>query len=223
MQLIDAIRQRKSVRGYRPDPVPREVLREILEVAGRSPSAMNSQPWEFAVLGGEVLDRVRQANVAKLQAGEMPHGEHPVVGWGKDSVYRTRQVELAKGLFRLMEIERGDVDKRADWMARGFRFFDAPAAVVVLVDRSLEANTYLIDVGIVIQSICLAALEYGLATCIEDQGCMYPDVLRELADIPATKRIVMSVAVGYPDWDFPANRIETSRVPVDDITIWRGL
>ena len=222
MQVTEAIRKRKSVRGYRPDPVPREALHEVLEIAGRSPSAMNSQPWEFAVLGGQVLDRVRQANVAKLQAGEMPHGEHPVVGWGKDSVYRTRQVELAKGFFRLMGIERGDVDKRADWMARGFRFFDAPAAVVVLVDRSLEANTYLIDIGIVIQSICLAALEHGLATCIEDQGCMYPEVLRELADIPATKRIVMSVAVGYPDWDFPANRIETSRVPVDDITLWRG-
>lgn len=223
MQVTEAIRQRKSVRGYKPDPVSKEVLREILEIAGRSPSAMNSQPWEFVVLGGEVLDRIRQANVAKLTAGEMPSGEHPVVGWSRDSVYRTRQVALAKELFRLMGIERTDGEKRAEWMARGFRFFDAPAAVVVLVDRSLEANTYLIDVGIVIQSICLAALEYGLATCIEDQGCMYPDVLRDLADIPATKRVVMSVAVGYPDWDFPANQIETPRAPVDDITLWCGL
>ena len=223
MQIIEAIQQRKSVRGYRPDPVPREVLRNILEIAGRSPSAMNSQPWEFAVIGGEVLDRVRQANLEKLRNGVPPDAEHAVTGWSKESIYRTRQVELAIGLFQLMGIERHDVAKRTEWLERGFRFFGAPAAIVVMTDRSLLENTYLIDVGIVIQSICLTALEFGLATCIEDQGCMYPGVLHDLADIPASKRIVMAVAIGYPDWDFPANRIQTTRVPVDTITSWRGL
>jgi nitroreductase len=223
MNVIEAIKTRKSIRGYRPDPVPREVLRDILEVAGRSPSAMNSQPWEFVVLGGDVLDRVREANVARLRDGVPPAGEHSVTGWSKESVYRTRQVELAKGLFQLMGIERQDAAKRARWLERGFRFFDAPAAIIVLTDKSLQPETPLIDIGIVIQSICLAALEYGLATCIEDQGCMYPDVLREMAAIPDTKRIVMAIAIGYPDWDFPANRIRTTRVPIDEITLWRGI
>lgn len=223
MNVIEAIQARKSIRGYRPDPVPREVLREILAVAGRSPSAMNSQPWEFVVLGGEVLDRVREANVAKLRDGAMPSGEHSVTGWSKESVYRTRQVELAVGLFQLMGIERHDAAKRAQWLERGFRFFDAPAAIIVLTDKSLKPETPLIDIGIVIQSICLAALEHGLATCIEDQGCMYPEVLRELAEIPDTKRIIMAIAIGYPDGDFPANRIETTRVPIDEITLWRGI
>lgn len=223
MNTIEAIRARKSIRGYRPDPVPREVLREILEIAGRSPSAMNSQPWEFLVLGGAVLDRIREANLAKLRAGVMPGGEHSVTGWSKESVYRTRQVELAIGLFRLMGIERHDTVKRTEWLERGFRFFDAPAGIVVLTDKSLQAGTYLIDIGIVIQSICLAALEHGLATCIEDQGCMYPDVLRDIAGVPDTKRIVMAIAIGYPDPEFPANRIETDRVPIDGITYWRGL
>jgi nitroreductase len=223
MNVIQAIKARKSIRGYRPDPVPRELLRDILTVAGRSPSAMNSQPWEFVVLGGGVLDRVREANVANLRGGVLPTGEHSVTGWSKDSVYRTRQVELAKGLFHLMGIERHDAAKRAEWLERGFRFFDAPAAIVVLTDKSLKPETPLIDIGIVIQSICLAALEHGLATCIEDQGCMYPEILRELAEIPDTKRIVMAMAIGYPDWDFPANRIETTRVPIDEITLWRGI
>lgn len=223
MNVIEAIKTRKSIRGYRPDPVPREVLREILEVAGRSPSAMNSQPWEFVVLGGEVLNRVREANVARLRDGAIPAGEHSVTGWSKESVYRTRQVELAKGLFQLMGIQRQDAAKRAHWIERGFRFFDAPAAIIVLTDKSLQPETPLIDIGIVIQSICLAALEHDLATCIEDQGCMYPDVLRELAEIPDTKRIVMAIAIGYPDRDFPANRIETTRVPIDEITLWRGI
>ncbi|MDD2604277.1 MAG: nitroreductase [Desulfobacterales bacterium] len=223
MNVIEAIKTRKSIRGYRPDPVPRGVLRDILAVSGRSPSAMNSQPWEFVVLGGEVLDRVREANVAKLRDGIPPSGEHSVTGWSKESVYRTRQVELAKGLFQLMDIDRHDTAKRAWWLERGFRFFDAPAAIIVVTDKSLQPETPLIDIGIVLQSICLTALEHGLATCIEDQGCMYPDVLREIAEIPDTKRIIMAMAIGYPDGDFPANRIETTRVPIDEIILWCGI
>jgi nitroreductase len=222
MQIIEAIRTRKSVRGYKPDPVPKETIRQILEIAGRAPSAMNSQPWEFCVLGGSVLDQVRQAHLEKLRAGATPRGEQSVVGWSKQSVYRQRQVELAVQLFQLMGIERQDTQKRTQWAERGFGFFDAPAAIIVLTDTSLKPDTPLIDIGIVIQSICLAALAFDLATCIEDQGCLYPDVLRRLGEIPDTKRIVMSIAIGYPDWDYPANQVTTSRVPIDDIVQWRG-
>jgi nitroreductase len=222
MQIIEAIRTRKSVRGYKPDPVPKETIRQILEIAGRAPSAMNSQPWEFCVLGGSVLDQVRQAHLEKLRAGATPRGEQSVVGWSKQSVYRQRQVELAVQLFQLMGIERQDTQKRTQWAERGFGFFDAPVAIIVLTDTSLKPDTPLIDIGIVIQSICLAALAFDLATCIEDQGCLYPDVLRRLGEIPDTKRIVMSIAIGYPDWDYPANQVTTSRVPIDDIVQWRG-
>lgn len=82
---------------------------------------------------------------------------------------------------------------------RGFRYFDAPAAIIILVDKSLTENGPLLDIGAVIQTICLAALNYGLGTCIEDQGVMYPEVLRELAGIPESKRIIISIAIGYPD------------------------
>ncbi|MCJ8501115.1 nitroreductase [Desulfatitalea alkaliphila] len=223
MQIIDAIKTRKSVRGYKPDPVPKETIRQILQIAGRAPSAMNSQPWAFCVLGGRVLDQVRQANAAKLRAGETPGGEQSVVGWSKQSVYRERQVELAVQLFRLMGIERQDTDKRTQWTERGFRFFDAPAAIIVLTDTALKPDTPLIDIGIVIQTICLAALAFDLGTCIADQGCLYPDVLRRHAAIPDNMRIVMSIAIGYPDWDYPANQVQTSRVPIDDIVHWHGL
>ncbi|MBU4316094.1 MAG: nitroreductase [Proteobacteria bacterium] len=223
MDLIQAIQSRKSIRGYKPDPVPKEILKGILEIAGRAPSAMNTQPWEFFVLGGEVLKNVAEGNVRNLKEGVVPKGEHSVVGWTVDSVYRTRQVELAKELFRLMDIERGDNDKRGEWMERGFRFFDAPVAIILTADKSLAESTPLIDVGIVIQNICLAALNFGLGTCIEDQGVLYPDVLRQHADIPDSKRLIMAIALGYPDWTFPANRINSSRVSLDSNTYWRGI
>jgi nitroreductase len=90
------------------------------------------------------------------------------------------------------------------------------------VDRSIPEATQLIDIGAVMQTICLVALNYGLGTCIAYQGVMYPDVLRKIAGIPESKRLLVSIALGYPDWNFPANKLESARAPVDSITTWCG-
>lgn len=191
-------------------------------VAGRAPSSLNSQPWEFNVIAGDALNNVRQALVAKLNKGEPIQPEHSVIGWPSDSVYRKRQVELAIKLFNLMGIQREDKEKRAQWMERGFRFFDAPAAIIISVDRSLSEAGPLLDIGAVMQTICLAALHHGLGTCIEDQGVMYPDAVRKFAGILESKRIIISIAIGYPNWDFPANKLESSRESVENNTTWIG-
>ena len=220
--IIEAIKTRKSIRGFKPDAVSKEVLGEILEIASRAPSAMNTQPWEFTVLAGKVLEDVRQGNVEMLNSGVAPHPEHSVIGWTAESEYRRRQVELAKQIFRTMGISREDKQKRAEWMQRGFRYFDAPAAVIISVDKSLTEVGPLLDIGAVMQNICLAALDYDLGTCLEDQGVMYPDVLRKFVDIPESKRIIISIAIGYPDWDFPANKVTSTRESLEQITTWCG-
>jgi nitroreductase len=222
MDVIEAVKKRKSIRGYKPDPVPRQVLEHILQLASRAPSAMNTQPWEFTVLTGDVLENVRQGNVDLLNSGVSPDPEHVVTGWPKDSIYRQRQVTLAQQLFELMNIRREDKEKRARWRERGFRYFDAPAAIILSVDRRLAESGPLLDVGGVMQTICLTALHFGLGTCIEDQGTMYPQMLREYAHIPESKRIIAAVAIGYPDWDFPANKVESEREPIKNSTTWLG-
>jgi nitroreductase len=222
MDLVEAIRGRKSIRGFKPEPVSKEIINEILDIAIQSPSAMNTQPWEFTVIAGDVLDNIRKANVDLLNSGEKPQPEHEVVGWPPDSVYRKRQVDLAKQIFQVMEISREDKEKRARWMERGFRYFDAPVAIIILADQALGSSTPLLDIGSVMQTICLAALHYGMGTCIEDQGVMYPSVLRKYANIPETKRILVSIAIGYPDWDFPGNKVESTRESVDTVTAWHG-
>jgi nitroreductase len=226
MEILEALATRKSVRGFKPAPVPREVLREVLQISGRAPSAVNSQPWEFFVLAGDVIENVKRGNVEKARSGTVPNPEYVVengvMGWPPDSVYRQRQVALAKQLFQLMEIPIGDNEKKRQWMERGLRFFDAPAAIVIVVDQSIIERVPLLDIGAVMQSICLAALSHGLGTCIEDQAAMYPEVLRDFAGIPESKRIVISIAIGYPDWDFPANRVQSAREPIDTITRWCG-
>ena len=222
MEVLEALKTRKSIRSFKPDPIPKQVLNEILEAAIRAPSAMNIQPWEFLVLTGDVIEKVNKENVALLKSGTPPCPEHLVAGWPKDSIYRQRQVELAKSIFQLMDIPREDKEKRAWWLERGFRHFDAPASIIILTDRTLDETTPLLDIGAVMQSICLAAMGFGLGTCIEDQCVMYPQAVRKVTGIPETKRIMIGIAVGYPDWDFPANKLVSTREPVDSITTWLG-
>jgi len=221
MELIEAMNTRISVRAYKSEPVPKEIIKQLLKDAVSAPSAMNTQPWEFLVITGKTLDKIRKTNIENLRSGAPIKPDHLVVGWTNDSIYRRRQIELAKGIFKLMDINREDNEKRAAWLERGFRFFDAPAAIIIMAERSL-GDAPLMDIGAVMQNICLAALPHGLGTCIEDQGSMYPDVIRKYTKIPDTKRIMISIAIGYPDWNFPVNKLKSARESVDDITTWRG-
>jgi nitroreductase len=222
MDITEAIGSRKSIRGFKPDPVSREVLEKILETACRAPSTMNTQPWEFLVIAGDVLRKIADRNAKMLQGGVMIHPEHVITGWPNKSVYRERQVEVAKRIFQRMGIPREDKAKRSAWMERGFRFFDAPAAIILLTDTALTDAGPLMDMGAVMQTICLVALDYGLGTCIEDQGVMYPENIRSVIKVPDTKRIIISIAIGYPDWDFPANQVESPREDIKNITTWCG-
>ena len=222
MDLIEAIIKRKSIRDFTDKAVPESVIRQILEISCRTPSSVNSQPWEFAVLSGDVLDRIRVDNVAKLSKGENSNPDLVLPAMPKDGVYRRRQVELAKQLFSLMNIPREDRDKRFDWIARGFKFFNAPVAILLLCDKSLPEVGALLDIGAIMQTICLTAMEFGLGTCIADQGIQYPEIIRRHTNIPETKRMLISIAMGYANWDFPANRLETTREPVENLTIWYG-
>lgn len=135
MDVIEAINSRKSIRGYKPDPVPKGLLKEILDVATRAPSSMNTQPWECTVIAGEVIESIKQANIEKFDSGEAPHPD--VTRGAYTDKYREHQVAIGIQLFQLMNIAREDKEKRTAWMRRGFRFFDAPAAIIISIDESL--------------------------------------------------------------------------------------
>lgn len=220
MDVLKALQTRKSIRGYKPDPVPKEIIAKVLEVATRAPSALNTQPWQITVISGKVLDEIRQENIKALNVGTGSAQE--ITRKPFEGIYRKRQVDLAIQIFQLMGIGRDDKEKRAQWMMRGFRYFDAPAAIVLSLDKSMDSTLALCDIGILCQSICLAALEFGLGTCIEDQGILFPDVLRKLAGIPEFNLPIMCLAIGYPDWDFPANKLVTPREALNNNTIWYG-
>ena len=220
MNILESIKTRKSIRHFQPAPVPKEILEEVISIASRSPSAMNIQPWEIMVVAGDVLENIKKGNLEKLTAGEPPAPEIPEPRF--EGEYRRRQVELAIQIFQLMGIAREDKEKKADWFARGFRFFDAPATIIVLMDKSLDQLYSQFDMGSIAQTICLVAMNYGLGTCIQMQGISYPDVVRKFAPIPESKRMVVCIPIGYPDWDFPVNKLESKREPLDNFVTWCG-
>ncbi len=157
MEFEDLVQTRRSVRGYKSDPVPRAVIDEVLAVAKGAPSSMNSQPWHVHVLTGEPLDEVRRRNMEEMQAGAKPkrdiltHGPY-------EGVHRFRQVEIAKQLFAAMGIAREDKERRQDWVQRGFRQFDAPVSLVLTYDRILDPGaTCHFDLGALSYGIVLAA------------------------------------------------------------------
>jgi len=222
MDLLEAVKTRKSIREFKKDPVPQEILKKVLETAITAPSAMNTQPWEFLVVTGKAIDTIRQGNVEKLNKATMPNPEHSAATWSSDSIYRKRQVDLAKHIFTIMDIKRTDKNKRTQWMERGFRFFDAPAAIIILVDKILSESIALMDIGAVMQNICLAAMHFGLGTCIENQCILYPEEIRKAVNVPESKNITVAIAIGYPDWDSPANKIKSSRESIEKNTCWFG-
>ncbi|MFC1964945.1 nitroreductase [Chloroflexota bacterium] len=213
MDILEAIVSRKSIRGFKPAPVPEEILREIINIARRSPSSMNTQPWNITIITGETLDNIRQGNIEMLTSGVTPNPDVP--SKPLEEKYSQRHVEHTIQLFKLMGLEREDKKKREEWRQRGFRFFDAPAVMILSVDKSLEKLHAHFDSGIIAQTICLVALAHDLGTCIIAQGVMFPEVVRRFTRIPKSRRIVNSIAIGYPDLDFPANKLESKREPIE--------
>ncbi len=218
MELIQAINERRSIRGFKTDPVPQNVLRQVLKLAVRSVSANNAQPWEFAVVTGDVLDALRRSNQAALQEKQA----EDYAGASLRGVYLDRSKALGKQLFSAMDIARDDRKSRSWWLARGFSFFDAPVLILLYMDKSLDETAFRFDMGCVTQNICLAAMEYGLGTCVEEQAITYQNGIREELHFPESKQLVCGIAIGYPDWTFPANNVVSTREAVDNITKWYG-
>lgn len=223
MDVIEAINKRKSIRAFTPDPVPKDVLEKVLQSAIRSPSAANLQPWEFVVVAGEPLKKLVQANLDKFDAGEAGSWDLRR-GGGRAQIpeaYLKRLTTVQKQIRTEKDAERSDEENRLLRMRRGFRYFGAPAVIIITMEKTL-GDTHFFDIGIATQTICLAAVEHGLGTCIQGQGVMYPQVVREILGIPESKHLVIAIAIGYPNWTHPLNGYRTEREPVENITMWFG-
>ena len=222
MEFEEVIKGRRSIRGYLDKPVPKALIREILEIAMRAPTSFNTQPWNFYVVAGDVLDKIREGNVERNLAG-VPDSREFRTGPGYVDEHRNRQIGVAKQLFGAMGIEREDKAGRHDWVLRGFRQFDAPVSIVITYDKSIEGSDVApFDCGGVVNCLVNTAWNRGLGCVINSQGIMQSPVVREHAGIADDQVIQTCVAMGWPDPDFPANAVVSERKSVDEAAKFVG-
>jgi nitroreductase len=222
MDLTECILTRKSVRAYRATPVPRELLSKILGEARRSPSCANTQPWEFAVFGGAVMEGMRKAYQERFLSGGAANPEipYPFMAWPEP--YRSRRLALSKKQHDLLGIDPDNSEQVKQFWLRGYGFFGAPNGVIIYIADNLPTWSIL-DIGLVLQTRLLLAHIYGLGCCAQLQMVAYPDIIRRLIKIPASKKIVVGVAMGYPDESDIINQSVTDRVDLDEIVTWQGI
>ena len=222
MKLEKVMRERRSIRGFKDEPVSKILLEDIIALANRAPSSMNTQPWHLHVLTGKPLEAVRKGNTDRMLAGMTPVREIEDYA-AYEGEHRKRQIEIAVQLFEAMGIRREDAERRQDWVMRGFRQFDAPVSIVVCFDRSLIKNTIAhFDTGAMTYGLVLAAWSKGLGAVINGQGIMQSPVVRQAAMIPDDQVILTCVALGWPDEDFAANSVISHRRPLENVTCFLG-
>ena len=220
MSIIEAIKSRKSIRAYRPDPVPKEVLTQIMRAALRAPSWSNTQKWEVAVLGGRIFGQIKQMLLASYSSGEKPDRDISPPNWSE--TYRDRRRENGLRLYWHLDIRREDQEKQKVWRERMLRYFDAPNGIIIYTDRGI-GEWALMNIGLLVQNIILAALEFGLGTCILAGGSNSPKEVRRVLSIPDSKQLIVGIAIGYPDHDAKANSFRSNREPFESLVTWHGV
>lgn len=208
MELEAAIAARHSVRAFLPRDVPREVLTRIFEAAQRAPSWCNIQPWRVFVASGAKREELGQRFLAAAQS-ESPRPDVPFP-LDYPEPYGTHRRQCGKALYEAMHVERGDhAGRQAAWL-RNFVAFDAPHVAICGIDRRFELYAAL-DVGCWLQTLLLLATSEGLGSCAQASLSVYPDIAREVLEIPEDIKILFGVGLGYEDPDAPANRCRTAR------------
>jgi len=225
MDITKVITSRKSIRAFKPEPVPKDILSEIMKEALRAPSWANIQPWEFAIVSGPKLAEIRRRFAEKKGIDINPDFPH---FFKFPEPYDSRShVTVAKS-HDSVGIKREDKKKREWWELQQLNNFGSPCEIYIYTDRSLylqhgNVNVWpVFDCGAVTAIIALLAANYGLGTVTQARAVVYPDIIREVLGIPNIKLMLVGIAIGYPDLTNPVNQYTTDREPIDKLVRWHG-
>jgi nitroreductase len=216
MNVIDALRQRKSTRAFLDKPVERERIIRILRAARHAPSGTNAQPWQVAVVSGRrKMELSRALGEAFLQQGpgDMDYQYYPV-DWHEP--YKSRRVACGAQLYSAVGIDRREKERRLSQWAANYRAFGAPVILFFFLDPVMQKGSFL-DYGMFIQSVMLAALEEGLATCPQAALGQYPQLIKEFLGYSQESILICGMALGYEDKDAPINQYRTPR---EEVTVF---
>lgn len=215
MDLFQAMKERKSIRAFKSDPVERETIEAILDLAVSAPSAINLQPWEFTVVLGEEKARLSRRLIKAYREKQIscsPGNVKPLA-----PAFTARGVES----FQTMKpiLDRMGVDFNTFINEGSCNFYGAPAAIILCLDDSFS-KARLVDLGITLGYLLLAAHAHGLWTCPIGLIAAYEDEVKDSLNIPENKEVVISVALGHPDWESPINHFTSPRDTMDKFVRW---
>ncbi len=220
MRVSDAVNSRRSMRVFKPDPVPKTVIEWIIETANRSASNGNLQPWKLYVTTGKARERLSAAILAAIDTADHgPGGEYDVYPKEFAPVYDQRRKLVGKQLYTLLNVPRGDTAGMQKQFRKNFDFFDAPVGMILCVERGM-GNGQWIDCGIFLDQLMLLAREQGLHTCPQAAFSRYQHVVRRELKIPDNQIVICGLALGHADPDVIPNSLVTERAPIDDFTTW---
>jgi nitroreductase len=218
--LLDTIiRSRKSVRAFKPDPVPKHLLIEIVEAARAAPSNFNSQPWRVYLLTGKAKDALGEAITRAYQADAAP--AFSPFPHDTPSQCTARVGEFGRRLYSALGIDRSDMAGRARQTGRNYVFFDAPVGLIFTTHAALTRHSWL-DCGVFVQSVMLAAQVRGLATCPQVSFVRFQSVIVEQLRLGPDEVVTCGMSCGYEDDRAPVNHLEMPREPLEVISCWLG-
>jgi len=219
MELAAAIKGRRSIRKFKQQDVPKSIITEILEEARWSPSWGNTQPWDLYVLTGKTLAKFKEMNLRQTLAGAAIASDVPMLeNW--PAAMKARYGELGKVVLSVQGIKREDREARDQYYKNMVSAFDAPCLIFACISRDNLVEYQMLDIGLITQTICLAAHDKGLGTCLLAATARYSAEIRKIAAIPDDKKIVVGIALGYPDPSFPLNNFERNRAKLDEFVHW---
>jgi len=216
--LEDLLERRHSCRGFRPEPVPRELVQRILDTARRTASWCNAQPWQVHIVSGPRLDALRADLMARAKAGAPAT---PELDWPKEyrGIYQARRRECGWDLYRAVGVAKGDREGSARQSQENFRGFGAPHLAIVTSEALLGTHGVM-DVGAWVSNFMLAATALGVASIAQAALASWPDLLRKHVDIADDRRIVCGISFGFEDTSHPANSFRTTRAPLEEVAFW---
>jgi nitroreductase len=220
MGVREALYARYSCRDFKPQPVPQEILDQVLEAALRAPSTANTQPWEIFVATGAPLYRIREAFLANHQQNLPPHPDIPT-SFNWPPPLRKRSDEIRTLHFKQSGVHPGETTEARDHWIRNFEFFGAPVVIFLCMDKSLGFWS-IFDLGLLSQSLMLEAKEWGLDTVPALMLVAYPDVIREELAIPKHLSVAFGIAIGYGTEQSRPEGFQSPRRPLSEVVRYEG-
>lgn len=217
MNVSNALRERKSTRAFLDKQVDRRIIEHILESASQAPSGTNTQPWQVAIVSGETKTKLQDMLEQAFRSGEKSRMQYQYYPVKWQSPYRDRRLACGLQMYTTLNITRDDKQKQQDQWAGNYRAFDAPVMLFFFLDPVMEKGSFL-DYGMFLQSLMLAAVEQGLATCPQAALAEYPDIVKQQLGYSEDIILLCGMSLGYEDKNARVNSYRTPRETVDKFT-----